>query len=149
MNFAQQQSTPRYSIPDEEKERIRQMTGRSWEELTPEEQDAVFQAYEGKRSMGQDLVAQGSDMMSGAGKEVGPLNVYVNNPWESLAGGLMAGAGYGMQRKANRDEKEGRGALADLQTRRDSLDRAETDRKTAEEERKRREWLTAILGRQR
>lgn len=124
----------------------RKYPGRTWEELSPEEQDAVFAAYEGQRAMANNLVAQGADMQAGAGKEVGPLNVYVNNPWESLVGGAMAGYGYGMQGKANKAERKGREAMADLQTNRDARDREYYDKRTAEEERKRREWLSSILG---
>lgn len=97
--------------------------GRGWEDLSPEEQSAVYQAYEGQRAMGENLVAQGADMMSGAGKEVGPYNVYVDNPYERLGGGLMSGFGYGQLAKSNKAEEMGRGALGDLQTRRDALDR--------------------------
>lgn len=121
--------------------------GRGWNDLTPEEQDAVYQAYEGERAMAGSLVQGGQDMLANSNKEVGPYNVYVSNPYEALAGGLMTGAGYGLQGKANRAEKEGRRALADMQTRRDSLDREYYDKRSAEEERKRREWLETILRR--
>ena len=152
MNAAQQQTGGTRYTPEEELQEIivtaqKIYPGRTWDELSQEEKTAAFASYKGKRAMANNLVAQGSDMMAGAGKEVGPYNVYVNNPWESLAGGLMAGAGYGMQGKANRQEAQGREAMADLQTNRDARDREYSDRQTEAEERRRREWLETILGR--
>ncbi len=120
--------------------------GRSFEELTPEEQEAVFQSYEGERDMAGSLVSAGTNQMANSGHTAGPLNVYYDNPWESLAGGLTAGVGYGMQRKANKAEALGRKANADMVTRRDAQDREYADRRTDAENKRRDEWLARILG---
>ena len=121
--------------------------GRSFGELSKEEQDAVFESYSGQRDMSGSLISSGADMMAGAGKTVGPSGLYVVNPWESLAGGLMQGVGYGMAGRANKQEKAGRKANADMVTRRDALDRSEADRRAREEEERRQQWLQTILQR--
>jgi len=123
----------------------RKYPGRSWDQLSEEERDAVFASYEGRRAMAGDLTAQGQATLQGATKRVGPSGITVNNPFEALAGGVMAGIGYGMQGRANREERMGREANADLITNRDARDRVYYDQRAAEEERRRREWLSQIL----
>ena len=125
----------------------RKYPGREWAALSKDEQDAVFADYEGKRALAGSLVGAGADMMAGAGKTVGPYGLYINNPYESLAGGLMSGAGYGMAAATNRQSESGRRATADLITNRDARDRQYEDSRAETEERKRREWLSHLLGR--
>ena len=121
--------------------------GRTWEQLSREEQDAVFEDYEGQRALAGSLVDAGRDMMRGAGKNVGPYDLYINNPYESLAGGLMSGAGYGLAASSSRDSRLGREATADMITNRDARDRQYENSRSAEEERRRQQWLSKILGR--
>jgi hypothetical protein len=152
MRTASQTTGGQRYIPEEELEEImvlaqRIYPGRTFDQLTDEEQEAVYRSYEGERDIAGSLIAQGQDMMAGSGKTVGPYGVYIENPWESLAGGAMSGVGAYMYGKANQGEAKGRGALADLQTNRDARDRDIAMREAQEEERKRREWLARIFGR--
>jgi hypothetical protein len=121
--------------------------GRAWEGLSPEEQEAVFASYDSMRGMGQDMVASGQDTLAGAGKTVGPYKVYVNNPWESLAGAAQVALGGYQQGKANRQEAKGRKAQADLITRRDAQDRSAENDRAAREEEHRERMLQAIMSR--
>ncbi len=121
--------------------------GRTWEQLSKDEQDAVFQDYEGQRALAGSLVDAGAAMSRGAGKEVGPYDLYINNPYEALAGGLMSGAGYGLAASSSRDSRLGREATADMITNRDARDRQYQDSRAAEEERRRLTMLSHILGR--
>ena len=124
----------------------RKYPGRDWGDLTTEEQAAVFTDVGLTRDMGQTLIAQGADMLAGAGKEVGPSNIYVNNPWEAAAGGVMSGLGYGMQSKARKTDELARGATSDMITRRDAIDEVER-RRREEEERRRWQSLYSMFAR--
>ncbi|PLW69451.1 hypothetical protein [Pseudohalioglobus lutimaris] len=120
--------------------------GRGWDQLSPQEQEAVYRSYSGERDVAGNMIAQGQRTMNNAGKTVGPSRIYVNNPWESLAGGLQAGIGISMANRANKQESLGRKANADMLTRRDALDREDRQSEARREEERRREWLSAILG---
>jgi hypothetical protein len=119
--------------------------GRSWEQLNPEEQKAVYASYRGQRDQANNLIAQGANTARNANKMVG--DVYVQNPWEHLAAAVQTGMGHYQLGKANRNEAVGRKGLADLQTRRDAMDREYDDRRAREEEERRYGFLSSILGR--
>lgn len=121
--------------------------GRSFEQLSPEEQEAVFSSFESQRSQGQAMYDGGQQMAANSGKTVGPYNVYVQNPWEALSGAVQMGMGGYLQGKANKQESTARKANADMITRRDARDRQYDDNKTREEEERRNAFLTRILGR--
>ena len=133
---------PEYKLQEIELIAQRKYPGRGWDELSPEEHNAVFSSYERQRDMGSSLVAGDQDMMGGANKEVGPYNVYVKNPWESLAGGVVSGVGCEMQRNPNNSGKSGRDALADLQSNSDAVG---TNTPAPLKKCKRLEWLSTIL----
>jgi hypothetical protein len=138
-------------MQDEELEEIKVVAqklypGRSWDLLLPEEQKAVYQSYSSLRDQAQGNIAQGQDLLEG--KRVGEKgSIYVApSPWQALAGGIQQGIGHYQLGKANRQEAQGRGALADLQTRRDALDEAERERRRREEEERNAALIGAIRG---
>ena len=120
----------------------KQYPGRDWGDLSPEEQASIYKSFSGMRAAGENLQFQGARMQRDAGKTVGPSNIYVNNPWDSLVGGAMSGYGAGLQGRANKDEAAGRMTAADLKARQDALD-AEQRRKDEEE---RRKFLQSIVA---
>jgi hypothetical protein len=95
--------------------------GRDWNQLTPDEQNAVFRAYEAERGYAAGLV----NTPTPQGKTVGPYNIYVAPNWGEMAHYAVAqGLGGYLLGKANQREAMGRKALSDL-----------------------RDWLQAILAR--
>lgn len=119
----------------------RKFPGRSWQQLTPEEKDAVVADHSGAKDFADSLLTT---------PDAGPRrlgNVAVNNPWEGLSVGLQRAMGGYLRGKANKREEMGRMAAADLITRRDALDTYRQESKEEEEQRKYREFLDALFAR--
>ena len=116
----------------------RKHPGREWKDLSESEQSAVYADHDSAKGIATDMF----NTPMPQGKRVGPSELYVNaSPWDSLAAATQRATGGYMLGKANRAEKEGRKSLADLQTRRDSLDRESADKRYREEERYRQHEL--------
>ena len=135
-------------MQDEELQEIlviaqRKHPGRSWNDLSEAEQSAVYHDHESSKGVAMDMF----NTPMPQGKRVGPSGLYVNSPWDALGAATQRAVGGYMLGKANKAESAGRGALADLQTRRDSLDRENDNRRSREESERRQKWLTQILGR--
>lgn len=121
----------------------RKYPGRNWSQLSPDERKAVLSDFETTREVGASMFSTPMPK----GKTVGPSNIYVENPWDAVGVAAQRLAGGYLMGKANRQEETGRGALADLQTRRDSLDAHAESLRAAEEERKRQSYLQQLIGR--
>ena len=121
----------------------RKHPGRTWNDLTEAEQDAVYADHKGRKSTAMDML----NAPMPQGQRVGPSGIYVENPWNAIGAATQRITGGYLLGKANAAEKEGRKALAELQTRRDSLDRENANRQSAEDERYRQQMLRSILSR--
>ncbi|MEM1111127.1 MAG: hypothetical protein AAGI11_04395 [Pseudomonadota bacterium] len=136
------------AMQDEEKRHLEQLAqskypGRGWDQLSAEEQAAVFKSYEGQRAQANALL----ETPVPQGRHVGPDNIYVGPNWgEQLAYATRQFMGHRLASKANKAEALGRQALVDVQTRRDHLDKADAKKSAREEEERRRAWLSSVLA---
>lgn len=115
--------------------------GRSFEELTTQEQDSLFRSYEAQREAATKL----ADTPTPQGRMVGDLFL-ASSPWENLGAVAKQAAGSYAQNRANKGEAQGRRAASDLQTRRDEMDRQAAEAERNREDERRREWLDKIFA---
>ncbi|TXS96035.1 hypothetical protein FV139_00570 [Parahaliea maris] len=117
--------------------------GRGWEQLSEEEKRAVFKNWEAQRDLGTEMtLAPGPQ-----GKRVGPSGLYVApNAWEIAADALQKGVGGYLVGRANRGERQGREAAADLLTRRDAIDAEVAATRAAKEEEERKALRARLFG---
>ena len=121
----------------------RRYPGRSWSQLSKAEQQAVYVDHENSKGMAMDMF----NTPMPQGQHVGPSRIFVNNPWNAVGAAAQKMVGGYMMGRANKSEEKGRKALADLQTRRDSLDRENDNRRSRREEESRQRWLQTLLAR--
>jgi hypothetical protein len=118
--------------------------GRSISELSQQEVDRLFEAYDSRRAVAESMYTSPDPQ----GKTVGPSGIYVApNPWESVANAAVKVGGGALLGKVNRDEAQGRRLAADIATREDFTERQDEIRRAQDAERERRDWITTILGR--
>jgi len=121
----------------------RKYPGRAISDLSEEEKKALFADYQSEKGLAADMI----NTPMPQGQRVGPSGIYVNNPWDALGAAAQRMAGGYMLGKTRKREAQGREAAADLQTRRDALDRQADISRSREEEERRQQWMSAILTR--
>lgn len=126
---------PTWNPVEDEEEKLRaavqaKYPGRSWAELTEEEKQSVLRDFKGAGSEYGTIAQQGMEMLTAGPTRVG--NVAVANPWNALAGGVMAGYGFRKMRENRKEQEAARRTAADLRTReyaiRDEEEEEERDR---------------------
>jgi hypothetical protein len=120
----------------------RKFPGRPLDALTPQEKKALLKDYATQRGSADFMAQAGQEMMSGATRRVGPSGITVNNPYESLFGGLMTGYGLGQRGKLAKEQAKGKAAAADLIEYRNAVDKA----KDKEEEEQMWDRLFKMMG---
>ena len=109
--------------------------GKAWNDLTIGEQRSIYKDFDALDDAGYDIQRGGqlAQQQAMRGQTVGPSNVYVRNPWDSLAAGVQTGVGIGMRRKASKQREEARDVAGSLGS------RSAAEARMAEEERAKRE----------
>jgi hypothetical protein len=121
-------------------------TGKSFEQLTEQEQDSLFRDYDSMRREGEYNLT--SEMPQGKTIRGGPAfgDQYFAPTWsENLAGAVQKGMGAYQLGKARQGEKMGRKAAGDLQTRADYYEGLDRTGQAEREKRRREEWMQALL----
>ena len=131
-------------LPPGVEEEAAKTYGRSWAQLTPQEQKAIFSSYKGKRAMYSKMASTGP----AKGKNVGADGrIHVGPTWsESLSAGLKSGIGMRGLIKANKQEALGRKAAADLAANRDQSDTSTAATAAVKKKDEDEDFLSRILG---